>query len=62
MGFCLLNTVAVAAAYARRKHGAERVAVIDGDGRLLFSDFHLDADSLAAEVVRIDGERAVASE
>lgn len=31
MGFCLLNNVAVAAHYAREKHGAERVAVIDFD-------------------------------
>jgi hypothetical protein len=45
-----------------RTRGTPWFAVIDGDGRLLFSDFHLDADSLAAEVVRIDGERAVASE
>lgn len=31
MGFCLFNNVAIAAMYARRKHGAERVAVIDFD-------------------------------
>jgi acetoin utilization deacetylase AcuC-like enzyme len=31
MGFCLFNNVAVAAHYARVKHGAERVAVIDFD-------------------------------
>lgn len=31
MGFCLFNNVAVAAHYAREKHGAERVAVIDFD-------------------------------
>lgn len=31
MGFCLFNNVAVAAHYARSKHGAERVAVIDFD-------------------------------
>lgn len=31
MGFCLFNNVAVAAHYARAKHGAERVAVVDFD-------------------------------
>ena len=31
MGFCLFNNIAVAAHYAREKHGAERVAVIDFD-------------------------------
>ena len=31
MGFCLFNSVAIAAHYARDKHGAERVAVIDFD-------------------------------
>ena len=31
MGFCLFNNVAIAAHYARAKHGAERVAVIDFD-------------------------------
>ncbi len=31
MGFCLFNSIAVAALYARKKHGAERVAVIDFD-------------------------------
>lgn len=31
MGFCLFNNIAVAAHYARDKHGAERVAVIDFD-------------------------------
>ncbi|MGV1014228.1 MAG: histone deacetylase family protein [Methyloceanibacter sp.] len=31
MGFCLFNTVAVAALQARAKHGARRVAVIDFD-------------------------------
>jgi len=31
MGFCIFNNVAVAAMYARRKHGAERVAVVDFD-------------------------------
>lgn len=31
MGFCLFNTAAVAAHYARARHGLERVAVIDFD-------------------------------
>lgn len=31
MGFCLVNSVAVAARYAKQKHGAERVAIIDFD-------------------------------
>ncbi|HPG89559.1 MAG TPA: histone deacetylase family protein [Hyphomicrobium sp.] len=31
MGFCLFNNIAIAAHYARAKHGAERVAVIDFD-------------------------------
>jgi acetoin utilization deacetylase AcuC-like enzyme len=31
MGFCFFNNVAVAAHYARKKHGAERVAVVDWD-------------------------------
>ena len=31
MGFCLVNTVAVAAREAQRKYGAERVAIVDFD-------------------------------
>jgi acetoin utilization deacetylase AcuC-like enzyme len=31
MGFCLINTIAVAARMAQRKHGAERVAIVDFD-------------------------------
>jgi acetoin utilization deacetylase AcuC-like enzyme len=31
MGFCIFNNIAIAAMYARRKHGAERVAVVDFD-------------------------------
>ena len=31
MGFCLFNNVAIASHYARAKHGAERIAVVDFD-------------------------------
>ena len=31
MGFCIFNNVAVAGLYARKKHGAERIAVVDFD-------------------------------
>jgi len=31
MGFCLINTIAVAAREAQRKYGAERVAIVDFD-------------------------------
>jgi acetoin utilization deacetylase AcuC-like enzyme len=31
MGFCIFNNVAIAGLYARKKHGAERVAVVDFD-------------------------------
>src|SRR5262249_24391286 len=31
MGFCIFNSVAIAAHYAREKYGAERVAVVDFD-------------------------------
>jgi acetoin utilization deacetylase AcuC-like enzyme len=31
MGFCLFSNAAIAALYARKKHGAERIAVVDFD-------------------------------
>ncbi|CAI8747843.1 histone deacetylase family protein [Methylocaldum szegediense] len=31
MGFCLFNNVAIAAEYARKQHGIERVAIVDFD-------------------------------
>lgn len=31
MGFCLFNNIAIAARYAQRKHGIERVAIVDWD-------------------------------
>ena len=31
MGFCIFNNIAIAGLYARKKHGAERVAVVDFD-------------------------------
>ncbi len=31
MGFCLFNSAAVAARYAQKQHGAERVAIVDFD-------------------------------
>ena len=31
MGFCLFNSVAVAARYAQKKHGAQRVLIVDWD-------------------------------
>ena len=31
MGFCIFNNIAIAALYARQKHGLERVAVVDFD-------------------------------
>ena len=31
MGFCLFNNAAIAARYAQKKHGAERVSIIDWD-------------------------------
>jgi acetoin utilization deacetylase AcuC-like enzyme len=47
MGFCLFNTVAVAAQHARAAHGAERVAVVDFDvhhGNGTQAAFWLDKD------------------
>jgi acetoin utilization deacetylase AcuC-like enzyme len=33
MGFCLFNNAAIAARYAQRCYGAERVAIVDFDAR-----------------------------
>jgi len=47
MGFCIFNTVAVAAAHARAEHGLRRIAVVDFDvhhGNGTQAMFHDDAD------------------
>ena len=31
MGFCIFSSIAIAGLYARKKHGAERIAVVDFD-------------------------------
>ena len=31
MGFCIINTAAVIARYAQKKHGVEKVAIVDWD-------------------------------
>ena len=31
MGFCLLNNIAIAARFARERHGLDRVAIVDID-------------------------------
>jgi acetoin utilization deacetylase AcuC-like enzyme len=31
MGFCMLNTVSIAARYAQKAHGMDRVAIVDWD-------------------------------
>lgn len=51
MGFCLFNHVAVAAAYARAKHGITRVAIVDFDvhhGNGTQDAFYNDPDVLYA--------------
>ena len=51
MGFCLVNTVAVAAAHARAKHGVKRVAIVDFDvhhGNGTQDIFWANADTLYA--------------
>ena len=60
MGFCFFNAVAVAAYRARRKHGAERVAVVDFDvhhGNGTQDIFWFDEESL----LRLDAPDAVLS-
>jgi len=56
MGFCLYNTIAIAAARARAEHGLERIAIVDfdvhhgngtqeafyGDGGVLYASVHQD--------------------
>ena len=51
MGFCLVNTVAVAAAHARAEHGVKRIAIVDFDvhhGNGTQDIFWADADMLYA--------------
>jgi len=51
MGFCLFNSVAIAAEYARRQHGMRRVAVVDFDvhhGNGTQAAFWKDADLMYA--------------
>lgn len=49
MGFCLFNNVAIAAKYARKKYGVERILIVDWDvhhGNGTESSFYDDSDVL----------------
>src|SRR5205823_6457563 len=65
MGFCIFNSVAIAAAAARRAHELDRVAIVDfdvhhGNGTQDAFDAHF-ADPLAGQQLSVDGFGALLS-